>query len=211
MDIFTLVVGMFETNCYLISDPDKGEGAVIDPGDEAGRIISEIERLGLKPKMILLTHGHSDHIAAVSDILEKYDIPLYAGRGDELLLESAVENFSAMLGNPITCSPPEKLLVDGDTVSFGSITLTVLQTPGHSPGGICYYTDGIVFCGDTLFCGSIGRTDFPGCSHEQLIDSIIKKLLVLPDETVCYPGHGPVTTIGQERKINPFLTGARFA
>jgi hydroxyacylglutathione hydrolase len=211
MEILTLVVGMFETNCYLVYDRDKSEGVVIDPGDEAERIAGEIERLDFRPKMILLTHGHADHIGAVSEIQEKYDIPLCVGRGEEPLLKSAIENLSALVGRPITVSAPMRLLTDNDTVSFGSVALKILQTPGHSPGGICYYADGIVFCGDTIFSGSVGRTDFPGCSHEQLISSITKKLLVLPDETVCYPGHGPTTSIGDEKRQNPFLRGWEIA
>lgn len=207
MEVVTLTVGMYETNCYLAYDRQKKEGIIIDPGDEAGLIIDGIKRLDFKPRMILLTHGHVDHIGAVNEMIKTYSIPLKAGRGEEKLLKSAAANFSALMGAPITCPDPEQLLDDGDKLSFGSEVLTVRQTPGHSPGGVCYVGDGLVFCGDTLFYGSVGRTDFPGCSHQQLIKSIVEKLLPLPDKTVCYPGHGPTTTIGEERRHNPFLQG----
>lgn len=210
MEILSLIVGMFETNCYLVFDPVKSEGVIIDPGDEADRILKELNRLEFDPKMILLTHGHADHIGAVTEIQDNFKIPLYAGRGEESLLRSAAENFSSMVGNPVVISSPEKLLGDGDEITFGSVSLSVIQTPGHSPGGICFYTDGYVFCGDTLFYGSVGRTDFPGCSHEQLLESITNKLLVLPDDTVCFPGHGPSTSIGDEKRHNPFLKGGYF-
>ncbi len=210
MEIETIVVSMFETNCYLAYDSKTKEGVIIDPGDEAERIIKKIEDIGMMPKFLLLTHGHGDHIGGVNDILEKYKIPLYAGKGEEVLLDSSEKNMSGSIGAPVTCPMPERLLADGDIIEFGSIKLAVIQTPGHSPGGVCYHSEDILYCGDTLFYGSIGRTDFPGCSHEQLIDSIIRKLMVLPDETVCYPGHGPATSIGFERKNNPFLTGGHF-
>jgi glyoxylase-like metal-dependent hydrolase (beta-lactamase superfamily II) len=198
---------MFETNCYLAYDKGAGEGVIIDPGDEADRIISEVNQIGFKPKMILLTHGHGDHIGAVETVKNKFNIPLLVGTGEEKLLTSAAQNFSAAYGTPISCPPADRTLNEGESVEFGSESLKVITTPGHSPGGICYHSNGILFCGDTLFYGSIGRTDFPGCSHEQLIKSIMDKLLILPDATVCYPGHGPSTTIGQERLSNPYLSG----
>ena len=210
MKIETLSVGMFETNCYLVYDEQTRAGLIIDPGAEAERIIEAIKRLNMKPEKIILTHGHGDHIGGVEALIAEYKIPLFIGNGDEELLVSAVSNFSAMYGLEITCPAPDGLYSEGDKVTFSGHTLSVIHTPGHSPGGVCYRSDGIVFCGDTLFFGSVGRTDFPGCSHEKLINSINEKLMTLPDETICYPGHGPATTIGQERKINPFLAGGRF-
>jgi len=210
MEIKTLTVGMFETNCYLVHDRTSGAGAIIDPGDEADRIIAETMRSGFAPRAVLLTHGHVDHIGAVSEIMSRFGIPLYAGKGEEPLLSSSQANLSAQMGFPVTCPPCDRLLDDGDTVSFGNLTFTVLRTPGHSPGGVCYMVGRTLFCGDTLFCGSIGRTDFPGCSHQRLIDAITEKLLTLPDDTICYPGHGPTTTIGRERRDNPFLYGSDF-
>jgi len=210
VEIKTLIVSMFETNCYLVYDRAGGDGVIIDPGAEADRIISEITRLGFAPRAVLLTHGHGDHIGAVPEITSRLKLPLYAGKGEESMLASPEENLSAEIGLPVSCPPCERLLTDGEKLVFGSLAFTVLKTPGHSPGGVCYLSDQTLFCGDTLFCGSIGRTDFPGCSHKQLIASITEKLLALPDDTICYPGHGPTTTIGDERRDNPFLTGGYF-
>jgi glyoxylase-like metal-dependent hydrolase (beta-lactamase superfamily II) len=210
MEIAVLPVSMFETNCYLVYDKNKGEGAIIDPGDEAERINAEIDRLGFMPKMILLTHGHGDHIGAVEDLKNKYFIPVYAGEGAAAAIEASNEHFPAMFGVTISCPPPDHTLTEGGTVTIGSETLTTIQTPGHSPGGVCFHSGSILFCGDTLFFHSIGRTDLPGGNHAQLIDSIKTKILTLPDETICYPGHGPSTTIAQERRYNPFLTGNPF-
>jgi len=210
MEIRALAVSMFETNCYLIYDEKTGEGAVIDPGDEADRIIAEIDQAGFTPKMILLTHGHGDHIGGVEEIMAKYNIPLYAGQGEEKIIESSNKHFPAMFGIEVSCPQPDHLISEGDKITVGSETLSVIVTPGHSPGGVCFLNDKVLFCGDTLFFNSIGRTDLPGGSHSVLIDAIKKKLLVLPEDTICYPGHGPATTIGQERQYNPFLTGNFF-
>lgn len=210
MEIAALAVSMFETNCYLVYDKNSCEGAVLDPGDEADRIMAEIDRAGFTPKMILLTHGHGDHIGGVGEIRDKYKIPIYAGQGEDKVIESSNTHFPAMFGVEVSCPPPDHLLAEGDEISIGSETMSVIATPGHSPGGICFYNEGILFCGDTLFFNSIGRTDLPGGNHKLLIDVIKKKLLVLPDDTICYPGHGPATTIAQERQYNPFLTGGLF-
>ncbi len=210
MKVATLVVGMFETNCYLPYDENSKKCAIIDPGDEPDRIFEEIDKHGLTPEVILLTHGHGDHVGAVVEMIHKYGIPLFAGRGEESLLASPEKNMSAAVGLPVVCPPPKSYLVEDDTVNIGHVSFKVIQTPGHSPGGVCYLHEDHLFCGDTLFYGSIGRTDFPGCSHEQLISSIANKLLNLPNNTNCYPGHGPTTTIGFEKRNNPFLTGGHF-
>ncbi|RKX28977.1 MAG: MBL fold metallo-hydrolase [Candidatus Zixiibacteriota bacterium] len=209
MKLQTLVVGLFEVNCFLYWDESTGDGVVIDPGDEGERIIEAVERAGFVPQAILLTHGHGDHIVAVGEIKEKFQIPIYIGAGEEKLLANPSANVSALIGHPIVAPPPDYLVTDEQMLTFGSFTLRVLSTPGHTPAGVCYLdeTEGRLFCGDTLFYGSIGRTDFPGSSHEQLINSIKTKILTLPDSIVCYPGHGPETTVGGERVNNPFLTG----
>lgn len=210
MEIATLPVGMFETNCYLLFDKMTGEGAIVDPGEEADRICDEISRLGFAPGKILLTHAHGDHIGAVEEMKTRYDIPLYAGYGAEQTVKMSNQSFGAMFGVEINCPPPDHLLGDGDTVTIGTETISVIQTPGHSPEGVCLYTGDALFCGDTLFFASIGRTDLPGGNYRQLIESIVKKVMILPDATICYPGHGPATTVGTEKRQNPFVKEYRF-
>ncbi len=209
MKLDTVVVGPFQVNCYLYWDETVAEGVIIDPGDDARRIFAAVERAKFAPRAVLLTHGHGDHIAAVDAVMKEYDIPLYVGAGEEDLLKNPSANVSDLIGHPIVAPPPDITLKDNDLVQEGPVVLRVLATPGHSPGGVCYLDEkaGILFTGDTLFWGSIGRTDFPGCSHEQLIRSIETKIMTLPDSVICYPGHGPKTSVGGERVNNPFLGG----
>ncbi|MFH2048828.1 MAG: MBL fold metallo-hydrolase [bacterium] len=213
MKLEVLVVGMFEVNCYLYWDETSKDGIIIDPGDEEEQIINRVEELGINLKAILLTHGHGDHIVAVEAVKEKYNIPLYIGNGEEELLKNPSANVSALIGHPIVAPPPDYLVDDEQLLTFGAINLKVLSTPGHSPAGVCYLdeNEGLLFTGDTLFWSSIGRTDFPGSSHETLMNSINIKIMTLPDSIVCFPGHGPKTTVGAERENNPFLTGRFFA
>ncbi len=203
MDITTLVVGMFATNCYLVSCSETGEAVVIDPGAEGKRIIENVEALQLKMKYIINTHGHIDHIGANGKLKEKYAVPL-------LLCEKDLELYNNPgfgLGLILRRQPrPDRFISDGDRITFGTITLHVFETPGHTAGGICLREELAVFCGDTLFAGSIGRTDLPGGSHGTLMESIKQNLLVLAPETEVYPGHGPSTTIGIESVTNPFVT-----
>lgn len=210
--ILTLAVGPYAANCYLFWDEASGGGVIIDPGGEAERIISEIDQLGLQPKAILLTHGHGDHIGAVEPIKKQYQLPLYIGEGDEGMLQDPGRNVSSFFNEPIVAPLPEKIVTDDDLVNLGPIKLRVISTPGHTPGGVCYLDEeqGLLFCGDTLFAGSIGRTDLPGGLFEQLMDSIKIQLMSLPDSVICYPGHGPHTTIGVERNSNPFLIGGSY-
>ncbi len=213
MKLQTIVVGPFAVNCYLYWNEERQEGIIIDPGADKDQIIESVKNADFSPKAIFLTHGHGDHIAAVKDIKENYDIPLYIGAGEEELLSNPSANVSAYFDQPIVSPPADVSLADEDLVSIGSVEFLVLATPGHSPGGVCYLDqkEGILFTGDTLFAGSIGRTDFPGCSTEKLLDSINKKIMKLPDEIICFPGHGPQTTVGTERNSNPFLIGGSFA
>ncbi|MFQ5453277.1 MAG: MBL fold metallo-hydrolase [Candidatus Zixiibacteriota bacterium] len=212
MTLKMFAIGPFEVNCYLFWDEKTKDGVIIDPGAEEQLIIENIEKYNFTPKAILLTHGHGDHIAAVAAVKDKYNIPLYIGAGEEKLLESPSANVSAIFAQPIVAPPPDYLLKDEQLISFGSFNLKVLSTPGHSPGGVCYLdeSEGVLFCGDTLFYGSIGRTDLPGSSYEQLMNSIQDKILSLPDSIICYPGHGIQTTVGAERVNNPFLKGNYF-
>jgi hydroxyacylglutathione hydrolase len=211
--ISIVVVGTYQVNCYLYWDNRTKDGVIIDPGDNADEIIAEVKKAGFVPRAILLTHGHVDHIVAVEAVKREFTIPLVAGKGEQQLLAEPSLNFSTFHDAPISITKVEQLCEDEEIISFGSLALRVLSTPGHTPGGVCYLseTDGILFCGDTLFQGSIGRTDLPGGETELLIESIQKKILTLPDAIVCYPGHGPRTTVGAERRSNPFLTGAYFA
>jgi glyoxylase-like metal-dependent hydrolase (beta-lactamase superfamily II) len=163
--------------------------------------------LGLKVKYIVNTHGHLDHIGANREVHEFLKCPIAIGKADAPMLTDARLNFSNQYGQPLTSPEAELLLSQGDTISFGPCSLNVLSTPGHTQGGICLYGHGVLFSGDTLFQHSIGRSDFPGGSQKQLLNSINTKLLVLPDETRVLPGHGPETTIGEERVHNPWLQG----
>lgn len=208
----SLIVGNYGTNCYIYRLDNSPDTIIIDPGDEADKICNFIESNNLTPKAIFLTHGHGDHIGAVNDIIAKYDIPLYAGKGEEELLTNSTSNLSAMVGTPVVTPEAKKLFEDEEMITIAGIDFRVLSTPGHSPGGVCYLDEkhNILFTGDTLFNGSIGRTDFPGCSTEKLMSSINDKILKLPDGIKCYPGHGPETTVGAERVNNPFLNGSYF-
>lgn len=212
MKLNTIVVGPFEVNCYLYWDEQTRDGVIIDPGLDEHVIIDSVNKSGMTPKAILLTHGHGDHIAAVKPVKDHFDLPLYVGRGDKELLRSPSANVSELIGQPIVAPEPDHLVDDEQTLAIGSLRFTVLATPGHTPGGVCYLDEeaNLVFTGDSLFWGSIGRTDLPGGSLNTLLDSIKTKLLKLPDGITCYPGHGPRTTIGAEKSQNPFLTGGGF-
>jgi len=209
MLVDTLVLGQFETNCYILrSGSDSADCVIIDAGLDEAALLSFLSDHRLNPSSLLLTHGHIDHIAAVEAVRSRYaGIKVCIHRLDAALLSDVDGNLSLMTGRGFTARPAEVSLEDGDIIDEAGIELKVLHTPGHTPGGICLYAkdDGIVFVGDTLFADSVGRTDFASGNFPQLVKSIAEKLLVLPDETVVYPGHGPRTTIGREKKYNPFL------
>ncbi len=210
MQIEIITVSPFEENCCLVwSEKDKF-GVIVDPGDEDELIIEKIKKLGFIPRAILLTHGHGDHIGAVAPLKENYDIPVYIGKEDAPMLLSPSANISAIFGYEVVCPPADFLVEDEQVIKIGSLEFVVFSTPGHTKGGVCYFCENVLICGDTLFSGSIGRTDLPGGDFHQLIDSIDKKILSLPDDIVCYPGHGPATTVGTERQHNPFLAGRNF-
>ncbi len=200
-----LEVGPLAVNCYLLGR--NGEGVIIDPGDEAERILAAVAGYGLEIKAIVLTHGHSDHIGAVADIKDKLKAPVCIHREDARMLIDPMANLSAVFGEPIVAREADRLLNDGESISAGGLTLEIIHTPGHTRGGISLWENNlkIVFTGDALFADSIGRTDFPHSNHQQLINGIKKNLLTLPRETIVYPGHGPSTTIGQEKDNNPWL------
>ena len=207
MIIEQLTVGPLSTNCYIVGDEASGEGVVIDPGGDGATILEAVERLKLKIKLVVNTHGHFDHVLANREVMEGTGAPLAIHRDDAGMLTNPLRGFSLFLGkfNP---SPPATIFLDeGSTVDFGPVRLRVLYTPGHSPGSVSLWwaEEKVVFSGDALFNGGIGRTDFPGGSYRVLLASIREKLFTLPDETVVYSGHGPETTIGYERAHNPFL------
>jgi hydroxyacylglutathione hydrolase len=203
--IESLTLGPIMANCYILGCERTKTAAVIDPGDEANRILTALAKSKLTLKYILNTHGHFDHVGA--------NKALKSATGAQILIHASdapmLTNLSAMamsMGMALEDSPPpDRTIADGDIISFGDIELTVIHTPGHSPGGVSFYTDQIVFAGDTLFAGSVGRTDFPGGDFDQLKQSIQQKLFVLGDNVTVYPGHMGKTTIGMEKKYNPFV------
>lgn len=201
MRIMTLEVGPFFSNCYIVGPDSGSEGLVIDAGAEPGEIMVAIRKMRLTIKYIVATHGHMDHVGAVSEVKK--------ATGSAFAIHEADAGFLSrrgfLFGGIGAGIQPDLLLHGGELIRAGGLVFKVVHTPGHSPGGICLVGDGVIFSGDTLFRNSIGRYDFPGASGHQLLDSIRNKLLSLPDETVVYPGHGPQTTVGEERKNNPFL------
>lgn len=210
MIVKTLTVGPLQANCYLVADEGSHKVAIIDPGGEGENIRSVIEREHWKPVALINTHGHIDHIGANAFLKENYAIPLMIHSEDARFLSDSSLNLKMPGLEPVISPPPDRRLSDGDEITIGSLNLKVVSTPGHSLGGVCLLVQqpeepDIIFTGDTLFAGGVGRTDFPGGSMRQLMHSIKTKLLPLPDETIIYPGHGPPSTIGEEKLTNPFL------
>jgi len=205
MKTIQMQVGNLGTNCYIVYCTDTLDAAVIDPGGNAEEIIELINREKLNVVCIINTHGHADHILANDKVQKATGAPILIHEGDAQMLTSAKHNLSMYIGGNIQFKPADRLLKDEEIISVGKLEFKVLHTPGHTPGGICLLTDGMLFSGDTLFNESVGRTDFPGGSHHSLINSIQKKLMPLQDCTKVLPGHGPETSIGWERKMNPFI------
>jgi glyoxylase-like metal-dependent hydrolase (beta-lactamase superfamily II) len=204
-----LELGSFGSNCYIIGDEVSKEGMVIDPGDDGSFIMKQVKALGLKIKVIVLTHSHVDHIGGLAEVKKATgaEIAIHESEAPFLLKQPFRLDFMP----PTPPSPPaERLLKDGDVINIGKVKFKVLHTPGHTTGGICLVGDGIVFTGDTLFNYGIGRADFPGSDYDQELESIRTKLMTLPDDYKVYPGHGPASTIGTERKGNPFLNGTVY-
>jgi len=195
-------VGGFGCNCYVVGSEKTKDGMIIDPGGDAPAILQTVKSLGLKTKLIVVTHTHPDHIGAVSQVKQATGAPVAMVASDGRGMRGSNFGFP-----PPT---PDMALKGGETLEIGELKFAVLFTPGHHPGEICLYGHGVAFVGDVLFQGSIGRYDFPNADFDALMDSLKTKLMVLPDETIVCPGHGPTTSIGQERKYNPFLTGQAF-
>ena len=203
-----IVVGVFQENCWIIGARRSGEAFCVDPGDQPDDVLALARDMGLTVKLIVNSHGHVDHILGVGGVKNATSAKFLLHPGDDNLIAHGWQGASRMLGyTPDAPPPPDGQLADGDVLDLDGVRLRVIHTPGHTPGSVSFYQEdaGFLFSGDTLFQSSIGRTDLPGGSYEQEMQSIIEKLLVLPDETVVLPGHMQQTTIGRERQTNPFI------
>ncbi len=204
-----IVVGLFQENCWVIGSRRSREGVVIDPGDEPERILELARDLGVTVRYIINTHAHIDHIMAVPAVQRATGARFLLHPDDQPIAAQAGRSAARWLGRAVEPPPtPDTQLQDGDVVEVDGLRLQVIHTPGHTPGSVCFYTQGLLFSGDTLFYGSVGRTDLPGGDHARLMQSIIDKLLVLPDDTIVLPGHMLETRIGHERQTNPFILDA---
>jgi glyoxylase-like metal-dependent hydrolase (beta-lactamase superfamily II) len=208
--VYTLAVGALETNCYLLAEASSRAALCIDPGDDAEAILDLAARHHLSVAGIALTHGHGDHIGAVSALRAAWDVPVYIHDADAVMLTSAERNLSVHLGVHISTAAPDTTLDDGMTIDFGDTRVRVLHTPGHTRGGVCYLVREatpvpLLFSGDTLFAREVGRCDLPGGSFPTLQQSIRAKLYTLPGNTRVFPGHGPPTTIAEEQRENPHV------
>lgn len=210
MRIEILVLGALQTNCYLVFNEETKKGFIIDPAADALKITAALNRLEIEPEAVLLTHGHFDHMMAAEELRVRYGIPVYAHRMEQELLGDARKNLSAYWADAMTLEA-DHMIEDGQELTIAGIMMRVIHTPGHTKGGVCYYMEQeeVLIAGDTLFCESYGRTDFPGGSVRELFASLRGKLFVLPDSVIAYPGHGQETNIGYEKRYNP-AAGGRF-
>jgi hydroxyacylglutathione hydrolase len=205
MIIDSLEVGRVQCNCYIVGCDKTNEGVIIDAGGDSDLILKMVKKRCLTIKYFICTHAHFDHIEGLRDLVTSLHAPILLHEGDLKLYED-LRGQGRIFGMDLEPAPPwDHTVKDGDSLSFGEITMKVLHTPGHSPGSISLAAGGVVFTGDTIFAGSIGRTDLPGGSYETLISSAREKIMSLPDDVKLYPGHGPATSVGHEKKFNPFL------
>ncbi len=209
-DLVILQLGPLETNCYLIGDPTTSGCIIVDPAADAGYILDTISREGWTPEKIILTHGHYDHIGALAEIVERTGLPALIHPDDREMLTDPGKSLAALM-DVQHCFTGEIIpLQDGDVISLGGKELRVLHTPGHTRGSVCLLARDFLLSGDTLFCRSVGRSDLPGGNSCQLVNSINSKLMVLDENLAVFPGHGPATSIGEEKRENPFLSGTEF-
>ncbi|MBE6080269.1 MAG: MBL fold metallo-hydrolase [Veillonella sp.] len=205
MKLYRMPLGALGTNCYIVVDESNQHCLVVDPGGEGERLVALLKEKGVQPEAVILTHGHGDHIGGVQAVVDAFKVPVYINKGDEEFLTNSNLNLSGAIGQPVKVTGDIRFIKEDDVIHLGEYSFKVIETPGHTPGGVCFYGEGMVLAGDSLLLESIGRTDFPGSSYEDLIDSVRHKLFTLPEETVVYPGHGPETTIGHEETYNPFF------
>ena len=205
----TFPVGPLETNCYLVTDNETKDALLVDPGAEAEKLLTIIDTEKVDLRGVVLTHGHGDHIGAVEKIISKKNVPLWVNSEDAEMLTDSEKNLSAMLGLSITSDHTYNTLSDGEEINLGSIQMKVFHTPGHTRGGISLFiqneSNPVLFSGDTLFKGDVGRCDLPGGNWETLRKSILEKLYILPENTIVYPGHGGSSTIGNEKTTNNYV------
>jgi len=205
--VMVMEVGALAENAYIVAHAASGKAAVVDPGEEGEQILRQLSDRGLTLDKILLTHGHFDHVGGVRILKERTgaSVHIHPEEVDRML---GAPRQGAMFGLAVPRPPaPDVLVKDGDIVPFANHGFRVLHTPGHTPGHVTFVAGGLAFVGDLIFAGSIGRTDLPGGSHEALLRSVRSKIFTLPDETILFPGHGPATTVGEEKRTNPFFTG----
>lgn len=200
MQIKRIPAGVYAANCYILMDEDTKESAVIDPGGDANNLIKAIKDMNAKVKYILLTHGHADHTGAVIQLKNEFNSPIYINEQDYQLIKNGAYMYGDIVENV------DQYINEGDVFSLGNTQVKSILTPGHTPGGVCFLVDDMIFTGDTLFEGSIGRTDFDGGNFETIIKSIKDKLMTLPENIVVFPGHGSESNIGKEKNHNPFLS-----
>jgi len=206
MIVRTLTVGPFQENCYLLADGDTREAVLVDPGDEGARLIAAVEHEGFTLRAIWITHAHVDHIGGIAEVKRRFDVPVCLHPLDRPLYDLVVEigrKYGLQVEAP---PPPDHELADGDVLTVGRLSFDVLHVPGHAPGHVAFVGHGAAFGGDCLFAGSVGRTDLP-MSDPRALERSLQRLAALPPETVVYCGHGPATTVGDETRSNPFLTG----
>ncbi|MDH3497083.1 MAG: MBL fold metallo-hydrolase [Gemmatimonadota bacterium] len=208
-EVLCLTNGAFAENCYVVADRAAGDAVLVDPGEEADLFLARLRTERLTLRAVWLTHAHLDHVAGVAAIKEATGVPIWLHADDRPLYDAAPQQARVLLGLDLPAlPPPDRAIVPGEPLRVGAVEFEVRHVPGHSPGSVALVGDGVALVGDAVFAGSVGRTDLPGGDSETLLTSIRDQLLTLPDETVLYPGHGPETTVGRERRTNPFLTGA---